>query len=133
MARKQKDYFELGNHNYYVDIDAIVNMIRIESQPSEEFMEYVLSLDESKTDETKEETKEETKDKENLEELENYPEFEEPLYTLDVIKLDFIKMMLDTVLNTETKDSKLDFERETSMGFKLSFNTLLKNDIIKED
>jgi hypothetical protein len=129
MARKQKDYFELGNHNYYVDIDAIVNMIRIESQPSEEFMEYVISLDESKTDETKEETK----DKENLEELENYPEFEEPLYTLDVIKLDFIKMMLDTVLNTETKDSKLDFERETSMGFKLSFNTLLKNDIIKED
>jgi len=126
--KNQKEYFEIDGHDYYIDINAISDMIRIEENDSE-IMDYVLSMkyDEEETSETIEKENVEKPTEKEIQEFMN-----EPLYVLDTVKLDFIRMMVDTVLNAENKDGKLDFEREMSYGFKLSFNTLLKNDIIKE-
>jgi hypothetical protein len=136
MRRKQKEFLEIDGHDYYIDINAIGDMVRIE-QPNEELVEYVLSLNESQKEEDSKEKNETEKesDGENLKfdedfKFDDLPD--EPVFILDTIKLEFIKMCIDTVLNSENRDGKLDFEREMSYGFKLSFNTLLKNDIIKE-
>lgn len=135
MRRKQKEFLEIDGHDYYIDINAIGDMVRIE-QPNEELVEYVLSLNENQKEEDKEKKETEKElDGENVKfdedfDFDDLPD--EPVFILDTIKLEFIKMCVDTVLNSENRDGKLDFEREMSYGFKLSFNTLLKNDIIKE-
>jgi hypothetical protein len=137
MRRKQKEFLEIDGHDYYIDINAIGDIVRIE-QPTEQLVEYVLSLNENQKEESKKENldKVEVSD-DNLKDNEiedfDYDDLpNEPVFVLDTIKLEFIKMCIDTVLNSENRDGKLDFEREMSYGFKLSFNTLLKNDIIKE-
>ena len=125
------DLFEIAGVKYYFDLDQLTQFIRIEKPESVDDI-----LGEAKKELTKKpENTEDSEDSENEElveaELEGYSQI------IDITKWETTKVMIETVL---TEQGPIDeamgrtkLSNQLSIPFKLSFNTLLKYQIIKEE
>lgn len=122
------DLFEIAGVKYYFDLDQLTQFIRIEKPESVDDI-----LGEAKKELVK--NTEDTEDTENEELVE--PELEGYSQIIDITKWETTKVMIETVL---TEQGPIDeamgrtkLSSQLSIPFKLSFNTLLKYQIIKED
>jgi len=96
--------FEIFDKDYYIDIDAINDKCKIESH----------QIINDKTNE------------------------EQSVLEINVFKYEIIKMCIDRIFSeyeeeSDENDKLLHKEIPTSTSFNLAFNTLIKNEIIKED
>lgn len=119
--------FKVANEEFYLDLDKISQLIRIE--PSiEEILIYQQQNEETTTEE-----KEETKD----EVVHNNGDLIPNQSMMDVAKWEVIRALLESVLNENgIIDESMGIqklEKQLSIPFRLSFNTLLKNKIIKRN
>ena len=118
------ELFDVAGNKYYFDLDALSQFIRIEKSES---VDDILG-------EAKKEL--ENKNNENDEETEEVPH---ELYTqiIDVTKWETTKVMIESVLSEQGPvDEAMGYgqlSKQLSIPFKISFNTLLKYQIIKED
>lgn len=118
--------FKIANEEFYLDLDRISELIRIE--PSiEEILIYQQS--EENTNEGKEEIKGEV--------INNESNLMHNQSMMDVAKWEIIRALLESVLNEngiidESMGIKK-LESQLSIAFRLSFNTLIKNKIIKRN
>jgi len=122
------DLFEIAGVKYYFDLDQLTQFIRIEKPESVDDI-----LGEAKKELVK--NTEDSEDSENEELVE--PELEGYSQIIDITKWETTKVMIETVL---TEQGPIDeamgrtkLSNQLSIPFKLSFNTLLKYQIIKED
>jgi hypothetical protein len=122
------DLFEIAGVKYYFDLDQLTQFIRIEKPESVDDI-----LGEAKKELVK--NTEDTEDTENDELVE--PELEGYSQIIDITKWETTKVMIETVL---TEQGPIDeamgrtkLSNQLSIPFKLSFNTLLKYQIIKEE
>ena len=122
------DLFEIAGVKYYFDLDQLTQFIRIEKPESVDDI-----LGEAKKELAK--NPEDTEDSENEESVE--PELEGYSQIIDITKWETTKVMIETVL---TEQGPIDeamgrtkLSSQLSIPFKLSFNTLLKYQIIKEE
>lgn len=120
--------FEIAGVKYYFDLDQLTQFIRIEKPESVDDI-----LGEAKKELVK--NTEDTEDTENDELVE--PELEGYSQIIDITKWETTKVMIETVL---TEQGPIDeamgrtkLSNQLSIPFKLSFNTLLKYQIIKEE
>lgn len=119
--------FKVANEEFYLDLDKISQLIRIE--PSiEEILIYQQQSEETTTEE-----KEETKDGV----VHNNGDLIPNQSMMDVAKWEVIRALLESVLNENgIIDESMGIqklEKQLSIPFRLSFNTLLKNKIIKRN
>lgn len=119
------DLFEIAGVKYYFDLDQLTQFIRIEKPES---VDDILG-------EAKKELVKNPEDTENEESVE--PELEGYSQIIDITKWETTKVMIETVL---TEQGPIDeamghtkLSNQLSIPFKLSFNTLLKYQIIKEE
>jgi len=122
------DLFEIAGVKYYFDLDQLTQFIRIEKPESVDDI-----LGEAKKELAKK--PEDTEDTENEELVE--PELEGYSQIIDITKWETTKVMIESVL---TEQGPIDeamgrtkLSSQLSIPFKLSFNTLLKYQIIKEE
>ena len=125
---ESSDLFEIAGVKYYFDLDQLTQFIRIEKPESVDDI-----LGEAKKELVK--NTEDTEDSENEELVE--PELEGYSQIIDITKWETTKVMIETVL---TEQGPIDeamgrtkLSNQLSIPFKLSFNTLLKYQIIKEE
>lgn len=113
------EFFEIGSNKYYFDLDELSQFVRIEKSES--------------VDDILGEAKKELEDTEMVEDGQS------DLYAqvIDVTKWETTKVMIESVLSEQnTVDEAMGFtamSKQLSIPFKLSFNTLLKYKIIKEE
>ena len=128
---ESSDLFEIAGVKYYFDLDQLTQFIRIEKPES---VDDILG-------EAKKELVKNTEDTEDSEDSENEelvePELEGYSQIIDITKWETTKVMIETVL---TEQGPIDeamgrtkLSNQLSIPFKLSFNTLLKYQIIKEE
>ena len=125
---ESSDLFEIAGVKYYFDLDQLTQFIRIEKPESVDDI-----LGEAKKELVK--NTEDSEDSENEELVE--PELEGYSQIIDITKWETTKVMIETVL---TEQGPIDeamgrtkLSNQLSIPFKLSFNTLLKYQIIKEE
>lgn len=112
--KQEPELFAIAGNNYYIDIEELSQCIRIEKPES---IEDIFS-------ETESEVNKET---------------DENMYTqvIDVAKWEVLKIMIESILNeTSVVDEAMGptkLAEQLSIPFRLSFNTLIKNKIIKEE
>lgn len=97
--------FKIFNENYYLDlteVETFVNIVKPEKEEKEKDGEEV------NTDDS--------------------------FVHVNIVKFDLLKMLLDVIMTeNETVDEKMGMSsNETTIPFKLAFNTLLNNKIIKK-
>jgi len=111
------EMFDIAGSNYYFDLDELSQYIRVERTESVE-------------DILKEAKKEMSDNPENVEEIDPNTQI------VDVTKWETLKVMIECVLNDHGPiDEAMGFQKlsdQLPIPFKLSFNTLLKNKIIKQ-
>jgi hypothetical protein len=138
--KKQKPYLEFGGNAFYIELNSILETIKIDSP---------IELDEPKIDvEPKVEVKSTKKVKsKKLVEPEPEPFSDEEILVsisemsgavqIDISKWEILKLMLEVIMSSQNEvDDKLGMtglNNGTSIPFKLAFNTLLRYDILKEE
>lgn len=108
-----EEFFEIAGQEYYFDLENISSYIRIEEEPS---VDFILN---------KEEETEET------------GELPQNVQMIDVSKWEVIKVLIETTLNEngiidESMGIKK-LEGQLSIPFRLSFNTLIKHKLIRKN
>lgn len=108
-----EEFFEIAGQEYYFDLENISSYIRIEEEPS---VDFILN---------KEEETEETS------------ELPQNVQMIDVSKWEVIKVLIETTLNEngiidESMGIKK-LEGQLSIPFRLSFNTLIKHKLIRKN
>ena len=118
------EFFEIAGSKYYFDLDELSQFIRIEKPES---VDDILG-------EAKKELENKNNENDNEEE-----EVHADLYTqiIDVTKWETTKVMIESVLSEQGPvDEAMGYNamgKQLSIPFKLSFNTLLKYQIIKQE
>ena len=118
------EFFEIAGGKYYFDLDELSQFIRIEKPES---VDDILG-------EAKKELENKNNENDNEEE-----EVQADLYTqiIDVTKWETTKVMIESVLSEQGPvDEAMGYNgmsKQLSIPFKLSFNTLLKYQIIKQE
>jgi hypothetical protein len=132
--KKDKPYLEFGGNVFYINMTSIIDVIRIDPIENEIPMMEVLPppvpVKKSKSKKVVE------------------PEIlmgEDMLFLpdpgssiqVDISKWEVLRMMIETIMNTHTEiDDKLGLaglNNNTTIPFKIAFNTLLKYDILQEE
>ena len=113
--------FDIAGEEYYFDLDAIADFVKLDSEKTKKDLDYLLSK--------KEEAGQNTIKNEELEQ----EMLQGPL--IDMTKWDLTKAMIETVLSENSiVDEAMGVTKlgeQLSIPFRLSFNTLLKYKIIK--
>lgn len=115
--KQEPELFAIAGNSYYIDLEELSQCIRIEKSES---IDDILGENETDTESTKVE-----------EETSPYSQI------IDVAKWEVLKIMIESVLNeTSVVDEAMGpskLAEQLSIPFRLSFNTLIKNKIIKEE
>lgn len=116
------ELFEIAGNKYYFDLDQLSQFIRIEKPES---------VDDILGEVKKEMEKNDSEEEEDSIPMDAYTQI------IDVTKWETTKVMIESVLNEQGPvDEAMGYTKlstQLSIPFKLSFNTLLKYQIIKED
>jgi hypothetical protein len=136
--KKQKPYLEFGGNAFYIELNSILETIKIE--PNVEIPEPRPVV------EPKVEVKSIKKVK-SKKLVDPEPSMEEEILEgmsdmggavqIDISKWEILKLMLEVIMSNQNEvDDKLGMtglNNGTSIPFKLAFNTLLRYDILKEE
>lgn len=133
---KEKPYLEFGGNAFYINLDAILDSIRIdyvEQPPIQELPPPEVVVKKSR----KSKKEESISNIESLnEQLEIIPEQNNGIQ-VDISKWEILRLMIDAIMNTNTDvDDKLGMaglNNNSSIPFKIAFNTLLKYNILQEE
>jgi hypothetical protein len=137
---KEKPYLEFGGNSFYINLESILDAIKIESTHKISYQN-----EEPKTTTKKTKGKSSTKKKEEIFEPEETLNLENgelsfdqtPGIQVDISKWEVLRLMMECVMNTNTEiDDKLGMaglNNDASIPFKIAFNTLLKYNIIQEE
>lgn len=132
--KKEKPYLEFGGNVFYVNMASIIDVIRIDPVENEIPMMEVLPPPA---------TVKKSKSKKVVEP--EVPMGEDILFLpdvgsgiqVDISKWEVLRMMIETIMSTHTEiDDKLGLaglNNNTTIPFKIAFNTLLKYDILQEE
>lgn len=118
LKEEEPKLFAIAGNQYYFDLDELSQYIRIEKTESVEDILGEIQEKESDGEES---------------------EYKDSEYTqiIDVTKWETLKIMIETVLNEQGPiDEAMGYSKlseQLSIPFRLSFNTLIKNKIIKEE
>jgi hypothetical protein len=119
-----EDLFKIGGEEYFFDLDKISDFIRLERQ--EQDLVDILS-----------QSDDQTKEEDGVEE--EIPVMPEESYgqMIDITKWELTKAMIETVLSEQGEvDESMGvakLEQQLSIPFRISFNTLLINKILKKN
>ncbi len=123
MMNKYNEYDDIllpfGNKIFYIDLDSILDAVLFDT------------MDIPTSEELVGKSKNKNKKKNEINELEIPDNFG---ITINVTKWEVINKLMDVLLNEiSDHDDKLGMKNleKFSIGFKIAFNTLLKNNIIK--
>lgn len=115
-----EDLFKFGGEEYYFDLDKISDFIKLEKQ---ENLDDIFSHTE--------EEKVESEETQEIVHEESYGQM------IDITKWELTKAMIETVLSEQGEvDESMGFsklESQLSIPFRISFNTLLINKILKKN
>ena len=119
-----EDLFNIGGEEYFFDLDKISNFIKLEKND-----DILTDIFESSDDVSVDDVIKETEQVEEMS-MDSYQ-------MIDVTKWELTKAMIETVLseNNEVDESmgRVNLEKQLSIPFRISFNTLLINKIIKKN
>jgi hypothetical protein len=136
---KEKPYLEFGGNSFYINLESILDAIKIEST------QKISYQNEEPTPPKKTKGKNSPKKKEEIFESEEFLNLENgelsfdqtPGIQVDISKWEVLRLMMECVMNMNTEiDDKLGMaglNNDTSIPFKIAFNTLLKYNIIQEE
>lgn len=135
---KEKQYLEFGGNAFYINLDSILDAIRIKND------EYSMmdALEKLPPPPPAKETKSKSSRKKKVDEDELKEEELEFLVEnsgiqVDISKWEILRLMIDAIMNINTDvDDKLGIaglNNNSSIPFKIAFNTLLKYDILQEE
>jgi len=131
---KQKPYLEFGGNAFYINLDAILDSIRIDTIDQ-------ISIEELPPPEVKPKKSSKGKKVEiqvipEQDEIEISPEQNSGIQ-VDISKWEILRLMIDAIMSTNTDvDDKLGMaglNNNSSIPFKIAFNTLLKYNILQEE
>lgn len=131
---KQKPYLEFGGNSFYINLDSILNAIKIENDYNIPYQS-----EEPITPPKKGKGKVSTKKIEEVPESEPFQYLDEQSggIQVDISKWEILRLMMEVVMNMNTEiDDKLGMaglNNDTPIPFKIAFNTLLKYNIIQEE
>jgi hypothetical protein len=112
--------FDIAGETYYFDLDRIGDFIKLEKQEDE--VEALLQMTEPQTEQVEGEVTEE--------------QFEEAGQMIDLTKWELTKALIETVLSEQgIVDEAMGQQKlgeQLSIPFRISFNTLLINKILKK-
>ena len=115
--------FDIAGEEYYFDLDTIADFVRLDSGNSKNDLDYLLS-----------------KKEENQEAIVNNKELDEEILQgplIDMTKWDLTKAMIETILSENgIVDEAMGVTKlgeQLSIPFRLSFNTLVRHKIIKNN
>ena len=133
---KQKPYLEFGGNAFYINLDAILDSIRIDyvdQPPIQELPQPEVTVKKSRKG----------KKEEPIPSIEPINEQSEIIpeqnngIQVDISKWEILRLMIDAIMNTNTDvDDKLGMaglNNNSSIPFKIAFNTLLKYNILQEE
>lgn len=132
--KKEKPYLEFGGNVFYVNMASIIDVIRIDPVENEIPMMEVLPPPAAvKKSKSKKVVEPEVPMGEDILFL---PDVGSGIQ-VDISKWEVLRMMIETIMNTHTEiDDKLGLaglNNNTTIPFKIAFNTLLKYDILQEE
>lgn len=132
---KQKPYLEFGGNAFYINLDAILETIRIENQTQPEIL--VKQSPQVEIKETKSSRKKKIIESEPIVEQVETTLDENIGIQVDISKWEILRLMIDAIMHTNTDvDDKLGMaglNNNTPIPFKIAFNTLLKYNILQEE
>lgn len=132
---KQKPYLEFGGNAFYINLDAILETIRIENQTQPEIL--VKQSPQVEIKETKSSRKKKIIEPEPIVEQVETTLDENIGIQVDISKWEILRLMIDAIMHTNTDvDDKLGMaglNNNTPIPFKIAFNTLLKYNILQEE
>lgn len=132
--KKQKPYLEFGGNAFYIELNSILETIKIE--PNVEIPEPppVLEPKSGKKPKVKKLVEPEPSIEEEI--LEGMSDMGGAVQ-IDISKWEILKLMLEVIMTNQNEvDDKLGMtglNNGTSIPFKIAFNTLLRYDILKEE
>lgn len=132
--KKQKPYLEFGGNAFYIELNSILETIKIE--PNVEIPEPlpVVEPKSGKKPKVKKLVEPEPSIEEEI--LEGMSDMGGAVQ-IDISKWEILKLMLEVIMtNQNDVDDKLGMtglNNGTSIPFKIAFNTLLRYDILKEE
>lgn len=117
------EFFEIAGREFYFDLDNISDFIRMDEKESLD--DILQGMEIPETDDVKEE-------------IPAVTQYDiAPGQMVDITKWEMTKAMIETVLNENgIVDEKMGITKlgeQLSIPFRLSFNTLIKNKLIKEN
>ena len=133
---KQKPYLEFGGNAFYINLDAILDSIRIDYSDQPPIQE--LPPPEVTVKKSRKGKKEESMPiiEPINEQSEMVPEQNNGIQ-VDISKWEILRLMIDAIMNTNPDvDDKLGMaglNNNSSIPFKIAFNTLLKYNILQEE
>ena len=132
--KKDKPYLEFGGNVFYVNMTSIIDVIRIDPIENEiPMMEVLPPQVPVKKSKSKKVVEPEVPMNEDILFL---PDLGSSIQ-VDISKWEVLRMMIETIMNTHTEiDDKLGLaglNNNTTIPFKIAFNTLLKYDILQEE
>lgn len=137
--KKQKPYLEFGGNVFYINLESILDVIKIDS--SEEINNKPTIIVEEKSKKPKSKKKPEPIEETNP----YYPTEEEMMLfremnsgiQIDVSKWEILRLMIEAIMNLHVEvDDKLGIaglNNSTPIPFKIAFNTLLKYNVLEEE
>ena len=132
--KKQKPYLEFGGNAFYIELNSILETIKIE--PNVEIPEPppVVEPKSGKKLKVKKLVEPEPSIEEEI--LEGMSDMGGAVQ-IDISKWEILKLMLEVIMTNQNEvDDKLGMtglNNGTSIPFKIAFNTLLRYDILKEE
>lgn len=136
--KKQKPYLEFGGNAFYIELNSILETIKIDSpmeldEPQIE-VEPVVEPKSGKKLKVKKLVEPEPSIEEEI--LEGMSDMGGAVQ-IDISKWEILKLMLEVIMTNQNEvDDKLGMtglNNGTSIPFKIAFNTLLRYDILKEE
>lgn len=136
--KKQKPYLEFGGNAFYIELNSILETIKIDSpmELDEPQIEVEPKVEVKSTKKVKSKKLVEPEPISDEEILERMSEMGGAVQ-IDISKWEILKLMLEVIMSNQNEvDDKLGMtglNNGTSIPFKLAFNTLLRYDILKEE
>jgi hypothetical protein len=132
--KKEKPYLEFAGNVFYVDLNSILEVIKIDPPiPIENIVEEKPVIKKTKT----KKPVEETKDLLTVDEFNRLLENSNQGIQIDISKWEILRLMIEALMSNHSEiDDKLGIaglNNNSSIPFKIAFNTLLKYNILQEE
>lgn len=130
--KKQKPYLEFAGNVFYIDLDSILEAIKIESTPPPQII-----VEEKPTKKSRSKKTQEVKEVFSEEEMDKMLENQGSGIQIDISKWEILRFMIEALMSNHSEiDDKLGIaglNNNSSIPFKIAFNTLLKYNVLQEE